>query len=117
MRQLGMCSARLGALPPPLTTEPFAHVLSLINSFCAEIATFTKGHLDHATLVQENRRSYARLKQQIRETTPYFIPYETVAQMQEFSNDSLLSDDSEEFLNQSPESYITLLHVRERIEK
>ena len=74
-RQLTQCYAQLEQLPQAITTEPSAHVLSLVTAFCGDVGAYVQGGSATAELVQKNRRTYTAFKYAIRGTAPAFIPY------------------------------------------
>ncbi|KAH8092249.1 P-loop containing nucleoside triphosphate hydrolase protein [Cristinia sonorae] len=73
--QLLACNARLAALPPLITTEPSAYILNMITGFCQDLRLLVQGDSQHSSLVQQNRRTYALLKKDIRASAPRFVPY------------------------------------------
>ncbi|EMD31064.1 hypothetical protein CERSUDRAFT_60537 [Gelatoporia subvermispora B] len=73
--QLSQCNAQLNTLPPPITTEPSAYILSLVSAFCNEVQAHIQGGPGAAALVQKNRRTYATYKRAIRSTAPPFMPF------------------------------------------
>ena len=75
MSQLSSCTDRLASLPPAVTTEPSAYVLSKITTFCADVNLLVSGDSQNATLVQPNRKTYAAYKRDVRASAPQFVPY------------------------------------------
>ncbi len=73
---LSSCSKELQALPPTITTDPSAFVLSLVTRFCNEVAAQIHGTPELVTLVQKNRDTYEQYKANIRRTAPWFLPYD-----------------------------------------
>lgn len=73
---LSSCSKELQALPPTITTDPSAFVLSLVTRFCNEVAAQIHGTPELVTLVQKNRDTYEHYKADIRRTAPWFLPYD-----------------------------------------
>lgn len=130
--QLKACLRRLEELPAAVAGEPTSYVLSLVTSFCRDVALHVDGDPDTAGLVQRNRLSYARFKRDIRASAPPFLPVQSVstrggkseysqfADMEDDSDD----DDNEELLDltasdDSPTDtrWITLSDVRRHIRK
>ncbi|GJE96959.1 Dynamin domain-conaining protein [Phanerochaete sordida] len=72
--QLTACLQRLKELPPAITAEPTSFVLTLVTDVCRDVAAYVDGGPDTASLVQQNRRTYAIFKHDIRGTAPPFVP-------------------------------------------
>ncbi|KZT10439.1 P-loop containing nucleoside triphosphate hydrolase protein [Laetiporus sulphureus 93-53] len=72
-RQLQDCEKQLSELPPPLTTDPPAAVLSLVTSFCNDVNSWVQGGPNTADLVQNIRKIHKDFKTTIRRTAPHFV--------------------------------------------
>lgn len=72
--QLASCNARLAAIPP-ITSEPFAFILDLVQGFCAKVRGQVQGGVDAVQVVQDSMAVYRNLRAGIRCTAPLFVPY------------------------------------------
>lgn len=74
--QLDRCTGELREIPPAVTSDPASYVLTLVTEFCNDIALHVKGgEARAADLVQNNRKTYATFKRDIRGSAPPFMPY------------------------------------------
>ncbi|KAH8092248.1 P-loop containing nucleoside triphosphate hydrolase protein [Cristinia sonorae] len=118
--QLLACTTRLSALPPPITTEPSAYVLSMVTGFCHAVQLLVQGDSDNSTLVQQNRRTYATFKSDVRSSAPRFVPFPSAkdsgAGGWTAENDEEDRDEGMEFVGKEG-SLIYLEDVRKHISK
>ncbi|KAI0693477.1 P-loop containing nucleoside triphosphate hydrolase protein [Cytidiella melzeri] len=78
--QFAACSSELAALPPPITSDPSSYVLNLVLGLCNEVKQHVEGDVTAASLVQQNRRTYALFKRDIRDSALLFLPYGKAAE-------------------------------------
>ena len=127
--QLGTCLQRLKELPPAVTTEPTSYVLSLVTNLCRDVALHVDGDPNAASLVQQNRRTYAVFKRDIRGSAPPFVAVPSLSPGRSAVSkyaDADSDDDGEELqdvvdltkmeIEEEPQ-YITLQDVRKHIRK
>ncbi|TCD63212.1 hypothetical protein EIP91_005824 [Steccherinum ochraceum] len=115
--QLQNCTARLAALPPQITTEPASYVLSLVTTFCGDINLLVHGDSEHAALVQQNRKTYAAYKKEIRSSAPQFVPYPTRREEDSAWQDpDLDGEDEDEQLDPHDDGKLYLEDVRRHIQ-
>ncbi len=117
--QLASCDARLAAIPP-ITSEPFAFILDLVQTFCTKIRGQVQGGVDAFQVVQDSRAVYRALMTGIRRTAPLFVPY-TDSQITPSSNvppELQQLEDGEEGLP-SPKSIkqITITQIQTKIKR
>ncbi|EKM52205.1 uncharacterized protein PHACADRAFT_198273 [Phanerochaete carnosa HHB-10118-sp] len=122
--QLNACIQRLKELLPAITAEPTSYVLSLLTTFCRDVASYINGDTDTASLVQQNRRTYATFKRNIRSSAPPFVPLPSalssrsgLAMYSEADSDDDDSSDVVDLTETGPRQYITLQDVRKHIHK
>lgn len=126
--QLNTCLQRLKELPPAVTTEPTSYVLSLVTNLCRDVGLHVDGDPNAASFVQQNRRTYAVFKCDIRGSAPPFVPVPSLSPgkraVSKYADAD--SDDDEELqdvvdltkteVEEEPQ-YITLQDVRRHIRK
>ncbi|THU90221.1 hypothetical protein K435DRAFT_760491 [Dendrothele bispora CBS 962.96] len=74
-RLLTQNQEELHRLPSPPTSEPIAEVSQMVNTFCAAVKELVLGDGLKKTLVQKDRKEYAKLKQRIWATSYDFRPF------------------------------------------
>ncbi|OCH83530.1 hypothetical protein OBBRIDRAFT_706286, partial [Obba rivulosa] len=78
--ELVSCTTQLVKLPPPLSIEPSAEVLTLVTTFCQEVDSYVQGGPYTAGWVQETRMIYADFKRDMRSTAPYYVVFSNAKQ-------------------------------------
>ncbi|KAI0633204.1 P-loop containing nucleoside triphosphate hydrolase protein [Trametes polyzona] len=113
-KQRAECAKRLEELPPK-TLDPRSDVWRFATGFASAVEQAVQGSPEHAELVQANRRSYDAFAAAIFESVPPFVPLEVAPAF--LSSGSQAGLPAFEVRWKRGEKAITLLEVRERIQK
>ncbi len=85
----------LDALPPPLSDNPSAELLKMVQRFCSDFENYVRGLSHFESLIQHCKPAFLQLSRDIRATAPNFRPY-TAAELGETNSLNTSFDDLEE---------------------